>query len=291
MATTSTLVPAPTTYKATPGMLAKPLGYTAPVANATNVANPTVANATLTQQNQQMGTVEGRTASILDANSPLMQRARARANEASNARGLVNSSMAVGAGQNAVIDQATRIAAPDAASYNQFQRDNQQAQNSMEQFNVGNQQQVNMADAQAANRMEAINKAADAQAQQFTAQQANAFNSKQASLDQQTNLFNTQQQNKVIFDQLDQNNKIAVMNIEAQYKNEMQANVTASKLFSDTMSALSIIQKDTTMNAATKQRNIDQMISMLKTGMNMAGTISNLNLGAVLDFSGLPASV
>jgi len=77
-------------------------------------------------------------------------------------------------------------------------------------------------------------------------------------------------------------------NIQAAYKNEMQANVTASNLFNSTMNALSIIQKDTTMNAGTKQRNINQMVQMLKAGMTVSGAISNLNLNSVLNFT-LPA--
>jgi hypothetical protein len=59
-------------------------------------------------------TVEGRTAGIIASNSPLMQLAESRALQQANGRGLLNSSLAVGAGQNAVMDAATGIARQDA---------------------------------------------------------------------------------------------------------------------------------------------------------------------------------
>lgn len=53
---------------------------------------------------------------LLDPNNPLMQRAMARANEAANARGLLNSSIATQSGQAAMIDAAMPIAQADAAT-------------------------------------------------------------------------------------------------------------------------------------------------------------------------------
>jgi hypothetical protein len=54
---------------------------------------------------------------IIDADGPMMDRARAAGDAQSNARGLVNSSMGVQASQNAVYDHALAIATPDAMTY------------------------------------------------------------------------------------------------------------------------------------------------------------------------------
>ncbi len=62
-------------------------------------------------------TVAGQVAGIINQNSPLMQQARAGAMSAANDRGLINSSLAVGAGQNAVLNAATPIATSDANVY------------------------------------------------------------------------------------------------------------------------------------------------------------------------------
>ena len=302
---------------ASAGMLAAPVLATGTDAAAGTIAAPqqavgtdaVAANAgagTTIQQDQTLGTVEGRTDSIIAADSPLMQRAAAKANETANSRGLINSSMAVGSAQNAVLDAAAPMAAADAASYNDIAKGNQDATNSFLQYNANNEQQVNVMNADTANTMSQANaQAANAMAtqqaanelqtslanadtanktSQINAQAANDIATQQAANELQASLANTQYQNQLVFDQLDQANKVQLASIEAAYKNEMQANVTASSLFSDTMNALSIIQKDTTMNAETKQRNIDQMVQMLDAGLNMAGTIANLNLGGALDF-------
>lgn len=80
-------------------------------------------------------TVRSQLQQIIADDSPLMQQARARAMQASNARGLLNSSMAATAGESALYDAAMPIATQDAATYaragefnagqaNTFARDN-----------------------------------------------------------------------------------------------------------------------------------------------------------------------
>lgn len=59
-------------------------------------------------------TVAGGVEKIIAQDSPLMQQAAARANAKMNERGLLNSSQAISAGQSAVLDAATPIAAADA---------------------------------------------------------------------------------------------------------------------------------------------------------------------------------
>lgn len=54
---------------------------------------------------------------ILAKDNPLFQKARARASAAANARGLLNSSIAVGAGESAMIDAALPLAQQDASTY------------------------------------------------------------------------------------------------------------------------------------------------------------------------------
>lgn len=120
---------------------------------ATSIAAPSVSSAaepvsgstvTAAQANiTNDGLVENRVDNIVAANSPLMQRAADRANMQSNSRGMLNSSMAVGAAQGAVMDAAVPIAASDAASVNQFALSNQSATNSANQFNANNTQDAN----------------------------------------------------------------------------------------------------------------------------------------------------
>lgn len=62
-------------------------------------------------------TVEGRIKGLTSADSPLMQQAAAKATGQMNAKGLLNSSIAVGAGQDAVMSAALPIAQQDATTY------------------------------------------------------------------------------------------------------------------------------------------------------------------------------
>ncbi len=91
---------------------------------------------TTRQVNQSTDTVAGQVDSILSKDSPLMARARTLATQQMAQRGLVNSSMAQGAGVAAMIDRATPIAAQDASTYNQVASDNMGALNTSGQFNA-----------------------------------------------------------------------------------------------------------------------------------------------------------
>ena len=74
-------------------------------------------------------TVEGRITGLLSKDSLYMQQAGAQANKAMNTRGLANSSMAVGAVEDARIKNAMPIATQDANTYGKQQLMNQDAQN------------------------------------------------------------------------------------------------------------------------------------------------------------------
>src|SRR3990172_7024985 len=79
-------------------------------------------------------TVEGRVTNILKTDSPLLTDARTRAAQTVNARGLINSSMAVGEGEKAVIQTALPIASQDANAALTVAGRNQEAANQSRQL-------------------------------------------------------------------------------------------------------------------------------------------------------------
>lgn len=81
--------------------------------------------------------VENRVNNLIAADSPLMQRAASTALQQANGRGLINSSMAVGAGQTAVLDAATNIAGRDAETYARASQFNPDSSNKASMFNAG----------------------------------------------------------------------------------------------------------------------------------------------------------
>jgi len=188
----------------------------APTAVDASIYNPT--NVTVDPAKQ---TVQGQMTGILSQNSPLMQQAATTANDASNSRGLLNSSMAVGAAQNAVIANALPIAQADSSTYNSAAQQNAQAANTAagaaasainqtKQFNTSQTTQVSLANLDSATKTGL----ADIQANYNIIMQANASagqlyqqavknitditnnntmdaTSKQAAIDQQMNMLSS----------------------------------------------------------------------------------------------------
>lgn len=87
-------------------------------------------------------TVQGRIAGIMDPNSDLMKLTKTRADQMSNQKGTLNSSMAVGAANAAMLDKATEIATTDAQNSLSTKLANQQAGNAALGFNA---EQINNA--------------------------------------------------------------------------------------------------------------------------------------------------
>lgn len=186
-------------------------------------------------------TVESRSAGIIASNSPLMQLAETRANQQANSRGLINSSMAVGAGQTAVLDKATQIAGQDAATSanaalvntqakNQFGVIDKNLQSDVAKMNVGNT--LDMQKAQ----------------QKFGFDQA---------------LTNTQAEN----------NK-AIASMEAQYKNLTQASASATSIINSVSTQTAKIMENTQMDAAAKQKAIDIYSANANKALKMIGAIA-----------------
>lgn len=81
-------------------------------------------------------TVKQQAYDIIKDDSPLMQQARSNAEQQMNARGLINSSMGIGAGQASVLNKAVEIGAQDANTYASSAQANAAAANSNAQFNT-----------------------------------------------------------------------------------------------------------------------------------------------------------
>lgn len=98
----------------------------------------TAAQAGTTDWNpDEKSTVQGQLTGMLAKDSPLFQRAETRSLQQMNDRGLTNSSMAVGAGQAAVIDAATPIAQQDANTFASAGQFNANAKNTAAIQNTG----------------------------------------------------------------------------------------------------------------------------------------------------------
>lgn len=215
-----------------------------------------------TTLNPKTDTVAGQLDTIIGADSPIMQRAATRADQQMNKRGLMNSSMAVGAGQAAVMDAALPIASQDATTSATVNRENTAAANNQRQFTAG-----------------ATNTAASQTAQLGTqVDLANAENTQQANLARADFAHKTQMQ------QLSDATRVNLANIEADYKTLIQTSASAGDLYKGTVASVSQIIQDPNMDQASKTAAINGLFNRMSVAMNLIGSINGVDLSDLLQF-------
>lgn len=121
--------------------------------NQNNVygAATTPVTATTREVDPAKETVQGQLSTILSSGNPYVEQAKSGAAEGANSRGLLNTSMAAGAGEAAAIAAAAPIAGADANTYSTAAQQNQAVKNQTDQFNAGATNTSNLNTANAAN--------------------------------------------------------------------------------------------------------------------------------------------
>lgn len=196
-------------------------------------------------------TVESRTAGIIANDSPLMQLAKTRSDQSANSRGLINSSMAVGAGQAAVMDAATKIAGQDASTYANSALSNTSARNVAAASDVKAQNDVNYNNTKAQNDISLANQ--DATVKTNAANLTSASNSNLAS-------------------------------IEAQYKNLTTASSSAASIMNKGMDVINSIMANATLDAPAKQKAIDSYNTSVARSLQIIGAMAgDVDLSTYLD--------
>lgn len=198
-------------------------------------------------------TTQGQLDSILSKNGLLMQRAEGLAMGAANARGMQNSSMAAGAGTAAMIDAATPIANADAGVYNQVASENQKYQNAAEVFNSSAYNEAQMA----------------------------GFNESQKMLQLQF-----QAGSDMAMQKLKNEASVGLAMIEADFKTAMQSSDSARTLYTDISRNITNIMMSKDIPAEEKARLVAQQEELLRSGLSVAGSISNTDFLQILDFTG-----
>lgn len=231
-----------------------------------------------TEVNKPTDTVQGQLAGIIDANSPLMQQAQRRAQEQMNTRGLLNSSLAVGAGQEAVMDRAMPIAQQDASTFTNTRLANQNSSNAGLQFTAAAQNQASQTNATLNTDTSQKNAAAANNLQMTTMDQA--FKAA---------VTNADAQNKVLMQQLGDVTKTNLANIEADFKTLIQTSASASDMFRQTQDAISKVVTDTNMNAQAKVTAINGYLGWMKTSLNLVASVNGVDLSNLLNFGTVTA--
>ena len=238
---------------------------------------------TTTPFNEKDGTAAGRVNSIISADGPLMQLAATRAKQQQNANGTLNSSMAIGAAQNAVIGAATPLATNDSQLFNANAAENQRSLNQGSLFNASQSQQDKQAQVDLALKGRALSQNQD----QFTASQAQQqgqFSSdlglKAKSIDQQNTQFKASQAQNDTLARLDDATRNALGKLQLDNQKGIQGNLNTSNAWGKLLDSISKIQGDANLDTAAQQIRIDNNIEGFKAyGALMGIDLSKFGFG------------
>lgn len=235
--------------------------------DASKIEAPTVANgllgtavkadvATRNPLDASKETMWGQMNAITASDNPFMQMAETKAKQGMNDRGLLNSSMAITAGQAAAYDAAAPIASFDANAYK-----------SVGDMNFNAQHSVNLANASSANSMA-----------QFNAGQTSNIASKNADLLQNNNQYNTTVSNEGAKANMDAANKINLADIEAQYQNNAAMQATVRSISTTLQQQVGDIQNSDKLNAAQKTAAINEAYKNASNLLSVSGATSKVTV-------------
>lgn len=295
-------------------------GYVAPVTGLVNTtpaqATPSTPTATPFTVAPQ-ATVASNVKSLIDTDSPLMQQAASRAAGQANARGLLNSSQAVGAGQAALYDAALPIAQADAATNARAGEQTTLAQNAAEtqraniatstsQFNASASNALALQNLQSSTQLTGIDK--QVEAQKVISAADNTARDAIAKLQSDTSLSVAQKQiaSQEILAQRDNDTKVAMQTFqlgadlqkinadgtireqlaqtEASYKVLMQTSAGAADLYKQSITNFAAIITNPDMSSTNKAAALNTAVQLLNDSLKLIGNVSNLDLGTYLTF-------
>lgn len=266
--------------------------------NPAQLGNPTQWNVTAPQ------TVAGQIQSIIDPNSALGKQAVAQGQIMANDRGLLNSSISQTASQSELNKLALNIASADAATNakaagynadmpNQFAVQNTNSQNTAQQFNAGQnnnlqlgqlQSQTSLATTQMNNASAQATAQLQAKTQELLAkiQSGTQLSIADKEIYGKLQLADADAKTRINLANIDAKTRGELGNVEANYKNILQTNQSAANLYQQATQNIAQIQMSKDMDAAAKDAAIKNQQTVLADGLKVLGGISGLNLGDLL---------
>jgi hypothetical protein len=213
-------------------------------------------------------TVASQVQQIIASGSPLMQQATANAQAGMNARGLMNSSQAITAGEAGLLTAALPIAQQDSQSLVQAGFNTSTAANTASQTNSA-----------------AENAALNAYATQQNSLQQTHMNNESAIQIQQLqnagNLANIQAQGAI---------NVQLTNLQDTNKLILQTNAGASQLYSQALAYMANISTNPDLDPNQKATALNNSVSELSDALNVMTTTAGLpDVSSMLNFS-IPGS-
>ena len=197
-------------------------------------------------------TVQGQVKNIIDANSPLMQQAETRSLQKSNDRGLINSSISVGAGQGALYDAAMLMAAADASMYGRSAEVNNAVQNQFK--TAANAQSYDLAKMSTTQEFDLAKMAETQKNQTLQLTQKYGYDK---------DLLNIQSESAK-----------ETANIAAKYRNLTQASASATSMINNSSDHIHSIMMNPDLDGPAKQAAIDSYNANLNKSLQLIGSMA-----------------
>ena len=236
-------------------------GYTPTAGTATPAASASYDPQKYAVSNE--GTVQGQIKNVIADDSPLMQQARTRANQDAQQRGLLSSSLAVGAGQQAVLNAALPIAQQDASIYNTAMTNTANAQNAARQFSAAATTDVSKTNAGLLTNTSVAN-----------AHEANVAN--------QTGVAAVNQQALQL---MDSKSKEMLANIDGQYRQLLQTNQSAGQMYQQATTSIANIANNKDLTPEAKTAATTTQINLLNEGLQTIAAVASTEHAAVTNLN------
>lgn len=244
--TTSPAAPAPSAMPVPPVTSYTPVSATPGSANATGYqATPYTVDPT-------KGTVQGQLDGLLQKGSPYLEAAVTPSQQAMNDRGLLNSSIGLGAAETARINAALPIANADATIYNQAMTNSTNQQNAASQFGAG-----------------AENSAAQLNAQLLSSMNTTNANAKNGALSQEAQAANARS-----LAAIDTNTRMQLATLDTQNRALLQTSTGASNAYVQAVTNIANIATNNTLSKEAKDAATATQMNMLNEQLRTLAGIS-----------------
>lgn len=314
----------PGTVNATGGLISAPAQATAAQTRPSTTATAERAVATgakatgfeaLTQDTPDAELASSQLNKITSQDSPLIKRARQEGLVNANRRGLLNSSIAAGAAEGAIVDRATPLAQQNAQILQQQRLQNQTDTNRSREVSSGRETDVSVFNAGQSNDTSRLNAqlgtdiarrnadAADEMARldaqmqtavsQGNAELANQVRIRQAELQQQVNLENAAAQNRsreqVLAINADLNKQflantgaIDLATIQGRFEQLISSNATAGNLYSAYFNSIAQVMANKEIPPDRVAQSIQVQQQLLESGLRLIDQLNGLQLGSAI---------
>lgn len=221
--------------------------------------------------------VAGRIDSLIAQDSPLMQAAQTRARQRQSALGTLNSSMAIQAGEQALLDTALPIANADAGLFQQQNLANQGARNQALLANAQNQLAAGTRGTEL-----------DTQNSQMAAELGQRERLSLAELAERRRAAEQAEATRVALAELDSGTRERLANIEFQSRAQIQGNQNIAGAWDRMMGEITRIQTDPNLEPEARTTNINNLLASFQAYSSFWGRTNNTDVTELLNFQVAP---